>query len=197
MNENTCVLWETKNIEVIQRVQNIKLIKKDHSQKKEISVSKTRNQFLQLLQPVKKHLYNYIHKSLNFSEEADDIFQEALLKGFKYFYSFDRNRNFKTWIFTIANNLIKDHFRTKRALKILDQKEEIQIADNPVPPQILEIFYALRNLKPKQREVFVLYYYNEFKIKEISEITSLSKSNIKFILSQCRKILKKILEVSE
>jgi len=197
MNENACILWQTKKIDFAQSSQKIKLSKKDHFEQKEISVSEKRTQFLKLLNPVKKHLYNYIHKSLNFSEETNDIFQEALLKGFKYFYSFDRTKKFKTWIFTIANNLIKDHFRTKRSLKILDQREESQIADEQAPPQVLEIYHAVRKLKPRQREVFFLYYYNEFKITEISDITDLSKSNIKFMLSQCRKILKKILEVSE
>ena len=62
--------------------------------------------------PIKKYLYNFIQKSLSFSQEADDIFQETLLKSFRYFNSFKQDKNFKTWIFTIAHNLMKDYFNS-------------------------------------------------------------------------------------
>ena len=38
--------------------------------------------FWELAGPHRQKLYNFIHKSLSFSEEADDVFQETLLRGF-------------------------------------------------------------------------------------------------------------------
>ena len=69
-----------------------------------------KEQVLQYLGPVQSHLYNYILKSLNFSPSGDDLFQEALLKAFRYFESYDPSRSFKTWLFTIAHNLIKNFY---------------------------------------------------------------------------------------
>ena len=73
-----------------------------------------RETFLTYLLPVKKHLYNFVQKTSNFSPDADDIFQDTLLKAFRYFHSFNHSKNFKTWVFTIAHNLLKDAFREKQ-----------------------------------------------------------------------------------
>ncbi len=64
-----------------------------------------------------------------------------------------------------------------------------------VSQEVREIYAAAAHLKPRQREVFFLYYYNEFNILEIVEITGLTRPNIKFILHQARSAVKKVLEV--
>ena len=158
--------------------------------------------FLHLLMPIKKNLYNFIRKSLDFSHEADDIFQDTLLKGFLYFHSFKRDKNFKTWIFTIAHNLMKDYFKSisisssSSASILLEDADEIALdRDISLTEDVREIYNMAWKLKPRHREVFFLYYYNEFKIAEITEITGLTKVNIKFILRQARKSVKKMLEV--
>lgn len=154
--------------------------------------------FLQLLVPVKKHLYNFIRKSLNFSPDADDIFQETLLKSFRYFHSFKRDKNFKTWIFTIAHNLVKDYFSSPRSLVLLEDADTvISDEDQILPNDVREIYHIAGNLKPRHREVFFLYYYNEFKVPEIVEITGLTKFNVKFILHQARKSVKDMMEVTQ
>ena len=163
-----------------------------------------REAFLTYLLPVKKYLFNFIRKALNFSPDADDIFQEALLKGFRYFHSFDRRKNFKTWIFTIAHNLMKDMFREKHLRHwpvSLEEAGEPAIENVCFPisvsQEVREIYAAAAHLKPRQREVFFLFYYNEFSIPEIAEITGLTRTNIKFILHQARSAVKKVLEVHE
>ena len=159
------------------------------------NVGHTHSLFLGYLLPVKKHLYNFIRKSLNFSTEADDVFQETLLKGFRYFHSFNRSQSFKTWIFTIAHNLVKDAFTAKSKVKpplSLEEAGEIAIVEDD---GVREIYAIAAALTPRQREVFFLYYYNEFKISEIMEITGLSRANIKFILHQARKSIKKTLDI--
>ena len=156
--------------------------------------------FIHLLMPIKKYLYNFVQKSLNFSHEADDIFQETLLKGFRYFNSFKRDKNFKTWIFTIAHNLMKDYFNrsSSSSLVLLEDADKIASDKEVSPPgDVQEIYNVAGNLKSRHREVFFLYYYNEFKILDIVEITGLTKVNVKFILHQARKSVKKMLEVPE
>jgi len=152
--------------------------------------------FLACLLPVKKHLYNFIQKASNFSPDADDVFQDTLLKAFRYFHSFDRRKNFKTWIFTIAHNLLKDAFREKQLHHWpVSLAEAGEIIADALPDEVREIYITAAALKPRHREVFFLYYYNEFTISEIVEITNLTRANIKFMLHQARKAIKKIMEV--
>lgn len=154
--------------------------------------------YLHLLTPVKKHLYNFIRKALNFSHDADDVFQETLLKAFRYFHSYRRDKSFKTWIFTIAHNLVKDHFRRGRSLEPMEDMDAVAVVNDAAVPQDVKDIYGLAGrLKPRQREVFFLYYYNEFKVPEIVEITGLTKANVKYSLHQARKAVQKMAEAPQ
>jgi len=118
--------------------------------------------FLHLLMPIKKYLYNFIRKSLNFSHEADDIFQDTLLKGFLYFHSFKRDKNFKTWIFTIAHNLMKDYFKSisisssSSASILLEDADEIALdRDISLTEDVREIYNMAWKIKaPAQGSFF-------------------------------------------
>lgn len=153
--------------------------------------------YIELLNPIKKMLYNFIFKSMNFNQDSDDIYQEALLKGFKYFYSYNPEKNFKSWLFTIANNLIKDYYRNNKSNLPLEPNLMSDREGQTLSLKVIDIHHAVGELKPHHRRVFFLFYYSEFKITEISAITGLSQSNIKFILAQSRKRLRKFLEVPE
>lgn len=156
-----------------------------------------RARYIELVNPIKKMLYNFIFKAMNFNQDSDDIYQEALLKGFKYFHSFNPEKNFKSWLFTIANNLIKDYYRKNKLNLPLEPNHMMDQEDQTLSLKVFDIHHAVGELKPHHRQVFFLFYYSEFKITEISSITGMSQSNIKFILAQSRKRLKKFLEVPE
>lgn len=164
------------------------------------------HRFRQMLEPVKESLYNFIYKALNFSEDADDIYQESVLRAFKYRSGFrgghpdgqqdGHNGAFKTWLFTIAHNQVKDYFnRHKKNTRHPEPEEHLQRASLPVEDerreQMLKDIYEVAALLPdKQRRVFFLHYDHRFSIKEIREITGLKEGNIKFILNRARNGIK-------
>jgi len=161
--------------------------------------------FQQLLTPLKENLYNFIFKALNFSRDADDVFQETLLRAFKYRNSFKRKNPFKTWLFTIAHNEIKSYFNKNKKLPHtvnIDLEEQLNIVydtetvvDAGYDQMVRDIYEVAQQLTPNQRRVFFLFYDQRFSIREISEITGLKEGNIKFILNQARKKIKKKLGV--
>jgi RNA polymerase sigma factor (sigma-70 family) len=51
---------------------------------------------------------------------------------------------------------------------------------------VRDIYEVALQLAPRQREVFFLFYDQQFSMKEIVEITGLKEGNIKFILNQAR-----------
>jgi len=147
-----------------------------------------------LLQPLKIHLYNFICKALNFSEDADDLFQETVVRAVKYFYSYKPGKSFKTWIFTIAHNEIKAYYnrlgksQTPRALEEVDEIKNP--GDHQVEQQVKDIYEIAGAFKPRDRKIFFLFYDQQFSIKEIAAITGLRQGNIKFILNRCREGIK-------
>ncbi len=163
-----------------------------------LNLKEKKDIFLEYLLPLKKQLYNFIQKSLNYSDNTSDLYQDTLLKAFNYFESFQQDRSFKTWIFSIAHNKIKDFYRFKKKKDIIqDHLLELDNSGSVPDETVMDIYKAAAEIKPRYRKIFFLYYYNAFSINEISKITGLTNSNIKFRLFQSRKILRNKLGVKE
>jgi RNA polymerase sigma-70 factor, ECF subfamily len=150
--------------------------------------------FWDLLSPSRAKLYNYIHKSLNFSVEAEDVFQETVLNAFQYFDSFDPTRDFAPWLFAIAHNVLRDHFRRAGRESGALGAELASVEDGSYSRELVrQVYRYAEQLKPRQREVFFLFYDGGFSIAEISNITGLGEGNVRFLLNRARKALKKVL----
>lgn len=162
--------------------------------KKEGESEATQIQFWQLLMPHKHKLYNFIQKSVNFSEDADDIFQETVLRAFRYFYSYKKEKKFSTWIFSIAHNEVKKYFRKAgRYVSVSDIEKFKSSGQDDSHELVQEVYRFAERLKPKHRQVFFLFYYNGFSLSEVSQITGIKEGTIKFMLNQARNDLRKIL----
>ena len=153
--------------------------------------------FTKILFPVKKNLYNFIFKSLNFSEDANDIYQDTVLRALKYFKKFDKTMPFKPWVFSIANNEIKRYFKNKHSFSNENNINELcdTLTDETERELVKTIYSVAENLKPQDRQVFLLFYDNGFSIIEISRMMGIRTGNIKVILSNARKKIRKLLEV--
>jgi RNA polymerase sigma-70 factor (ECF subfamily) len=162
--------------------------------KEEVGVSQTA--FWSLIEPLKFRLYNLILKSLNFSTDADDVYQETVLHAFQYFASFGKGKDFRAWIFSIAHNEIKSHFRRSRKQTAIHNIDTLTAPQNDSTGALVrEVFRFAARLKPKERQVFFLYYESSFSIPEIEGITGLKEGYIKLLLSQARNRLKEALGV--
>ncbi len=154
--------------------------------------------FMALLAPVEKKLYNFLLKTARYAEEGNDLFQEVLLRAFRYFSSYDRGRSFSAWIFAIAHNEIKTYYKNR-----VRSEAQVSLSALPADPPAAAprtdpglIYDAAGRLPVKEREIFFLYYYNEFSVAEIASITGQSAGNVKFILFQARAMVKDVLEVN-
>jgi RNA polymerase sigma-70 factor (ECF subfamily) len=162
--------------------------------KEEIGVSRTA--FWCLIEPLKLRLYNFILKSLNFSTDADDVYQETVLHAFQYFASFRKGKDFGAWIFSIAHNEVKSHFRRSRKQTAAHSIDALTASQNDSTGALVrEVFRFAAQLRPKEREVFFLYYESGFSIPEIEGITGLKEGYVKLLLSQARNSLKEALGV--
>ena len=151
-------------------------------------------EFWDLLEPCRQKLYNFIAKSLAFSPEADDVYQETVLRAFRYLASYRRDDDFAAWIFAIAHNEIRRYRKsTRRFVSGIDLEKVEAAPPSPDRDRAREVFRFAEGLKPRHKEVFLLFYDSGFKISEIARVTGLREGNIKFILNRARTALKSIL----
>jgi len=160
----------------------------------ESAAVETAERFLSLAGPHRQKLYNYIQKTLGFSTDADDVFQETLLRGVRYFASYRDQSSFSTWLFAIAHNEIRKHFKRAGRPIPQDAVDRLMSPDNNIDRTLVrEVYRLAESLKPKPREVFFLFYDAGFTVAEIARVTGLREGNIKFILNRVRDFLRKSL----
>ena len=138
-------------------------------------------------------------------EEAEDILQEGFIKIFKKLGSFRSEGSFEGWIRRIFVNTAIEHFRRKRYLQPVTEKEEstlegsyLSVLDNLAERDIMEL---IQKLSPGYRTVFNLYVVEGYTHKEIGDMLDISEGTSKSQLSRAKVILqqmvKKYLEEKE
>ena len=75
--------------------------------------------FEELLQHFGGSVYGYLARAGIQKPTADDLFQETFLRVHTAARRYDPRYPFRIWLFTIANNLIRSHFRKKKVRRIL------------------------------------------------------------------------------
>lgn len=53
------------------------------------------------------------------ADDVDDLVQEALFRAFRALSGWRRTASFRSWLFTIAGNLLRDEFRRSRGRRVL------------------------------------------------------------------------------
>ncbi len=143
-------------------------------------------------------IYNFIYKSLNFSEDAFDLLQETILKAIKYSKSYDKEKDIKSWLYKIAKNEINLYYKKKKRENIDNLYELDNLPqEKNINDDLKEIYDLIKSEKEEHRVIFYLYYEEGFKITEIAKMNDYSESNVKQILHRLREKIKIKLEVKK
>ena len=78
-----------------------------------------------------KRIYNYFLKSTLERADSDDLTQELFIRVMKYRNSYKEGNSVQFWIFQIARNMVKDHFRKMKVHK--DQFNPVEVM-----PEVLD-----------------------------------------------------------
>ena len=125
--------------------------------------------------------------------DAEDILQEGFIKIFKKLDSFRNEGSFEGWIRRIFVNTAIEHFRRKRYLQPVTEKEEntlegnyLSVLDNLAERDIMEL---VQQLSPGYRTVFNMYVVEGYTHKEIGDMLGISEGTSKSQLSRAKVIL--------
>ncbi len=144
---------------------------------------------------VKEHLgtvYRFVLGFCHDTEEASDLTQEVFLKAWKNFAKFDQNKNFKTWLLTIAKNTVIDWWRKKRPIAFSrlypeEESPEDNLADpQPLPDELFaraelahDLAEALEQINPEDKIIILWHHVEEFTFDEIAELMDTPANTIK------------------
>lgn len=139
------------------------------------------------------NLYQAAYSVLQNRADAQDAVQLAFIQYVQDPDSFESEEHIRRWLFRTVLNKAKDIRRSFWRRNRTDLDETIQNMSFEQPKD-LDLFSAVSALPRTYRVVLQLYYYEEFSIREISQMLSISENAVKKRLSRARNLLKEKLD---
>lgn len=153
--------------------------------------------YQRLIEINKVYLFNIAIAILNNTEDAADAISETILIAYKNLKSLRQPEFFRTWITRILiNESRKILKKQRRIVSIEDYKEtDISLEEDFLGQQIqgIDLKTAIEKLDTPLRSVILLYYYNDFSIKEIAQILKIPEGTVKTRMHRAKKCLYEIL----
>jgi RNA polymerase sigma-70 factor (ECF subfamily) len=125
-------------------------------------------------------------------ENAEDIFQEVFLKFSEKLPKFNSEEHEKAWLIRVTINLTKNLNKSSWVRNTVELDENF-VGETETKDEN-EVFDKVMNLPQEYRTVIYLFYYEGYKVKEISEMMNKTEGTIKTWLFRAREQLKNELE---
>ena len=151
-------------------------------------------QFLRIFNLYKNDIYRLAYSYTKNTADSDDIVQGVFVKLYKKQDILKKSDiEIKKWLIKVTINNCKTLFLSswnKRVISLSEKEENIIVKkDNDYV-----LLDEINKLSKNERLIVFLYYYENYKINEISKIMKKSETNIQTILYRARNKLKKIIE---
>jgi len=143
-----------------------------------------------------KHLYGFAFAYLKSEEEAEELVQEVFTIIWEKRSTLREELSFKSFIFTIAFNIIRKHFRKRLSLlnylkSGLNSDLDMQTSQKITHDSLFQFISRLVNLLPQRRkEIFIKSRFEGLTIKEISEDLNISHKTVENQLTDALKFIR-------
>lgn len=161
----------------------------------------------ELVERCQDRLYPMVARLLGSPEDAQDVLQDAFVRGFEKLDQYQGGSSFYTWIYRIALNLAMSRLRKRRLRKLLrfpitrSDRAPFEPADESpasVPSYSLEraereaaVEAALGALDPDHRAVVILKDYEGRRYEEIAELLGIPVGTVRSRLHRARHHLRR------
>lgn len=136
-----------------------------------------------------KQVLNYFYRMLwHDKEKAEDLTQELFSKFIHKPERYDASKPFKTWLFSVANNMCKNEYRSHevrtKAAEFLTVRAESSTRATGAEDMDRASFdeklkEAIDALDEPRKRIMVLRFFDDLSIKEISEQMNCSEGTVK------------------
>jgi RNA polymerase sigma-70 factor (ECF subfamily) len=137
-------------------------------------------------------LAGWVRRLVDDDDTAHEIASEAFVRLLSRWTSIDKLDNPQSYLFMIATNLVRDHWRKaereRRAMRNVSAGTDPEPSADPA--QDVDVRELIAALPAKLRDPFLLHYYAGFGLKEISALLKRPEGTIKADLYHARAKLK-------
>lgn len=158
----------------------------------------TKEEFAQVVLDSTDSLYRISKSILKNDADCEDAVQEAITIAFEKLYTLRKDCYAKTWLVRIAMNECYKIARHKGREYTTEQPDMLEkqkkSEETGLKLEQSDVYQALLTLEERQRVVLVLFYVEEYSLKEIAHITNVPVGTVKSRLNRGRKQLRKWFE---
>ena len=158
--------------------------------------------FEELYHRFARRLKGFFFLQLGGDEElAADATHDVFLRAYEARNRYQEGKNVSTWLFTIAYNICRNHYRsnayetqlsaTLDAEPISDEQIEIQLDAAALDDALAQV---LSELPPPLHQLFSLHYQEELTIPQVAEIVGIPEGTVKSRLHKTMNIIRKKLK---
>ncbi|WP_028315972.1 RNA polymerase sigma factor [Desulfatibacillum aliphaticivorans] len=144
------------------------------------------DRFALLVDAHKGALFNLAWRMTGSRSDAEDLVQEIFVRAFRNLGSFDAEKRFFPWLYTIGINLIRSRLKAVSRRRRVLQDQEKEGAKEASPEEAFlakeradQVQAALLKLNTGQREALLLRYSQGLTYDEIADILRISNSAAK------------------
>ncbi|WP_047245961.1 RNA polymerase sigma factor [Maribacter thermophilus] len=147
-------------------------------------------------------MYCVAMRFLKNSDDAEDVLQEAFIKAFQKIHQFEGEVTFGAWLKRIVVNKCIDFLKSKKGNTIaLDESYMVPVENDEwtVSDEICveDVKKAIESLSGKYRYVVMMFLFEGYDHKEISQVLEISETACRTRLLRGKSQLKKVLKAKK
>jgi RNA polymerase sigma-70 factor (ECF subfamily) len=152
--------------------------------------------FAEIVRLHQQAVYNVAYRMLGDAQDAEDAAQDAFLRAYKFFDSFDVNRPLAPWLKRITVNVCLNRLDVERPASSLDYNLPPPRDPHPGPEAQTttrqrgeRIRTEILRLPPRYRAVIEMRHFQDMRYDEIARALKRPLSDVKSDLFRARKLL--------
>lgn len=157
----------------------------------------TKEELGELILASERQLYATAKSILVNDQDCADAIQEAIVKAFSKIHTLEKDRFAKTWLIRILINECYNIARRGGMSEQWDDAYAEYIVKHEDYRDYSELYRAVNDLKEELRVPVILYYMEEFSVKEVAQILDISEGAVQKRLARARAKLKTVIHLEE
>lgn len=150
--------------------------------------------FITFIRTQQKSLYLLAYSYTRNEQDALDIVQESIQKGWISLRKLKKIEQMKSWLYTILVHTAIDFLRKHKRVELIGEDALMQLSEQDTYHNF-DLEHALYQIPLQLREVVILRFFEDLKIEDIALILKIPLSTVKSRLYKALKLLKIELDV--
>lgn len=146
----------------------------------------TKENLGRLILESERQMYLTAKTILRNDQDCGDAIQEAIVKAFQKIDTLRQDKYAKTWLMRILINECYSLLRRESRYVSMEEMRELSIGEAEEKKDYSDLYSAVKSLKEELRIPVILYYGEDFSIREIAQILEITEGAVQKRLFRAR-----------